>query len=1268
MKLHEVTRCSAMVSVVLAAAAFAVLGDVTYTGADADDPLDLSLASNWSAAPTASDLATINMSGASGTAFTLSGALTVKGLSFTSVTAAISLAGPGTLTLGEGGITFNAGKSFTLTAPVTTTAAQTWDFKTTAGTFTCGAKISGTADLVWKAFAIMISEPPDYGGKITASTANKWNSYIQITKKGRIAASVVFTGQFYQDFSGTWSPSDLVDNGFLNLSGWNHPFFNNQDNTVFNIGTGEKVYNTGDGAYFIKGTVNQTGGEMTLSCVTAIGREFNANRNPNAMEYNMSDGLFQSATTRTESVSLLLGVRNTSGKASIKFNQSGGTVKFKTAVYVGGMGGTSTSICEYNKIGGTLVPARPNAEENNHYESVAKKGLVFAANNLNVASGQTDYNQTSVGVFSQSGGETDALRVRWGDTGAKESYFGVACTNVLEGFGIFDLSGGLFMIDKDGFCVSTNTWNKDLTGAAVTNPNSAYRIRLRGGTLQPKAALVNKMQWEVEPSDDPNGFTLDTNGKNVDLLAPVWGAGKFRKTGAGVLTVADMSRFTGELAVDAGRVELLGSYSDEWSGGAIILSGDGAAAGLDDPTNNAPVASWTTDDGLRTAVEIPAATDYVQPALPKLAVDAFNGHAGVKFASSGLMFSKELNPIAQQTNWSVAVVFKDTAGGNLNDENTYNWCYGRTLLGNTVDGTWIDNEYALAYASTSGELSHALVFGVGYNLGGSNKAYVRQCAPKGNLNDGKVHVAICSMSDNRTTLNVDGMVTNVVTEAFAGNIPRRNACLYIGLGNNRKEKEGSLNYSAFAGTMAEIRFYTNRVLTVAEQNGLARALRAKYSGDNVVTMAHDFPAGAAGSLVSAEPAAPALPSGANVWCADDLSAADGAAVSTWTSDTGLAADSTTGGGLAAPTLVKNALNGHAVLRFSAADKTALGVAAASSPVAGRSAFAAAVVFRTTTDSADENVARGGQGLVSAVAGSSANAADFSLSLQKEGSMRALYGGTSDVFCWTRKPCRLADGTPHVAIISADPDGGQLRLMTDGLVCRKTLSAGAARTSNNLLFGSLSAALNKYFTGDIAEVVVWPRALSEEEMTAATEHFAAAYAFRPLAKYPFGLEDTPARGLGATNIVVASGAVLRVPQSAAAPLTLGAGQTVSGDGVVEGTIRFGAGAELDVSRPLPAIDDVRLSGCTLRFPAPQATPYSIPNLSEVSGAIVVDVSAWKGIREMPAKVRLLEIPPAVVAPGATFTQTGLKSSSRVVYDADSGELLLCTMRGIRITLK
>ena len=36
----------------------------------------------------------------------------------------------------------------------------------------------------------MIAEPPDYGGRIEVDSPNKWNSYFQINKKGRLAASM----------------------------------------------------------------------------------------------------------------------------------------------------------------------------------------------------------------------------------------------------------------------------------------------------------------------------------------------------------------------------------------------------------------------------------------------------------------------------------------------------------------------------------------------------------------------------------------------------------------------------------------------------------------------------------------------------------------------------------------------------------------------------------------------------------------------------------------------------------------------------------------------------------------------------------------------------------------------------------------------------------------------------------------------------------------------------------------------------------------------
>ena len=45
-----------------------------------------------------------------------------------------------------------------------------------------------------------------------------------------------------------------------------------------------------------------------------------------------------------------------------------------------------------------------------------------------------------------------------------------------------------------------------------------------------------------------------------------------------------------------------------------------------------------------------------------------------------------------------------------------------------------------------------------------------------------------------------------------------------------------------------------------------------------------------------------------------------------------------------------------------------------------------------------------------------------------------------------------------------------------------------------------------------------------------------------------------------------------------------------------------------------------------------------------------------------------LPSAAIAPGTTFTQTGLKATSSVVYDADVGELVLFSVTGTTIIFR
>ena len=1259
--------------VLLGIGTLATQADVTYTGADPSAPLDLSLVTNWSVAPTADDEATVPMSLAPGTAFVLSGDLSVKGLSFTSVSAAFSLAGPGRLTLGASGITSSAGKSFTLTAPVTTTAAQSWNFQTSAGIFTCGTKISGTADLAWTAYSITVSEPPEYGGKLTVTSKNAWDSYFKITKKGKIAETAVLNGHFYPTFGGAYSPRELVGDGRLILGGWNHPYFNE---AVLNIGDGEQLSHGGDYADFIKGSANQSGGDVILSGRIMLGRPFWGGKSSDTFTYSLSGGQFQSVTTRTETTSLILGYRNNSGKAAIKFNQTGGTLKMRNGVYVGGIGGTATTIGEYDLCGGLFVPVRPTSEEANGYCAIDRHGLIFASKEKTGTSGTSDPMEatTAAGVFTQRGGTSDITRVRWGY--AHDSYDADTFASNCEGFGIFSLLGGVCKLGTDGFCVHAATWNQDAAGETVMPHDSTYRIRLNGGTLQPKGPLVNKLQWEIEPSADPKGFTLDATNGDIDLIAPVWGAGDWHKSGSGLLRMADASRFTGSLTIDEGEAEVRANYADVWEEAAdLVFKADDVVVAMGtDAANGVAVESWPATQGEVVAGPVQGykvgTREYVPPqGKTTLALNAFGTHAGLKFKASGFEVPANRNPVSDSQKWTAVVVFKDSVGGYSDAERTsYDWAFGRLIMGNVMSGEWQNNEWAIGYPNKSGDLSNVIIAGMGWLY----QNYTHATAPRGGVNDGKAHVAICAQDDTWYSVNVDGgFVSNrvVTLHANAKTSKRLSKPLYIGFAQ-MLESGGVYDGCGFQGTIAEIRFYRNRVLSEQEQNGLARALRAKYGVDQLTQtreLAHANGGGAEGGLGSTA-SVPALPSGANVWSADALGLEDGAAVETWTSDTAIAATQATGNGTAAPTLVKKGLNGKAVVRFDADNRTVLGVAAAKSPISGRTAVTAAVVFRTTTDGTGENQARYGRGLVSTVNGTSA-AEDFAISLEKEGSIYGLYGSASgSAATWTRKPCRLADGTPHIVILSGDQEADTLVQMTDGLACRKTTLTTAAARANAVLYfgGSATGATDaKCFTGDIAEIVVWDRALTETEMTAATENLAAKYKIRSLAKMPFAEEQIDTCGLSATNITVAAGATLRLPISKSAPFTL-TDAKLSGEGRVLGSVRFAAGSTADLSA-LPAIEDLQLAdGSALKLDA-RVLAAPVVGISSITGHVTIDLTAVAEALPKKSRWPIIAIDEAAVE-GATFEVVGAGRSVSVEYSEQLGALAVCRQLGCTLIFR
>ena len=166
---------------------------------------------------------------------------------------------------------------------------------------------------------------------------------------------------------------------------------------------------------------------------------------------------------------------------------------------------------------------------------------------------------------------------------------------------------------------------------------------------------------------------------------------------------------------------------------------------------------------------------------------------------------------------------------------------------------------------------------------------------------------------------------------------------------------------------------------------------------------------------------------------------------------------------------------------------------------------------------------------------------------------------------------------------------------------------------------------------------------------------------------FALSDLEARGISATNYTVSAGATLRMPLSATAPFTVGAGVTLRGEGAFEGSYRFCDGGVVDFDT-LPAdIEDVQIAdgARVVVGDGMLSAPVDGSNISSISGNVVFDVSGVLDRLPMRSRLPILAISPDAIAPGATFSVSGGTWDMSVQYDAGKGCLVLCRQMGVSI---
>ena len=1223
----------------------------TFTGAAS---LDLADGANWDGGTVPGDdaVAVVDFAKLGGaTAVTNSADLALAGLVLTNLPPTATLWGTNaqtaamtTLTLGASGLRTHrlpgATSNLTVNAHLAVAAEQAWSCADEHELVFNGT-ITGTALLtITNDHYLTHNVPPNYGGKMRyAARAPDAYNCVKLAQKGTWAQDVeVVGGRLEIGFTDTadWGeifPGRTVRQNaacLLTLPGAPRIAFNDGD-----------AYVSPDSSYWFvvdTGAFTQNGGAVTSQVQVGYANY--------ASLYEMKGGFL-----RTKN--LVVGHETrTAWATNQEFRLTGGTVEADAVNLVWRANGHPGSHADMTIQGGTLTVADSSSS-----------GLVLGRSRRESYMGADA--ASPAGAFRQTGGTVKTPQVALGASGGDSASRLAPLTNAWASVA---LDGGLLDVGARGFNLNAARWNVAADGSAAGN--ARYRVSLKSGTLAAYAPFASELDFVIPSNAVP--LTVDTREHDVTFTAPLWGSGAVEKTGTGTLTVVDGTRHRGRIDVKAGALKLVGAVSaDDTADGTAcwLWRADDAVQNLAD---GAEIETWPDTTGARAAVYDGISKNGVAVTKPTVERNAFNGHAGVAFNRSALKVAAEMNPLAGATNWTVCVVLKTSEKGLGNGGA---WYLARGVLGREEAG--VVNDWGLVFDGNG----H---FGAGLGVKGKTDSCLS--AQRIDAADGVPHVVFYSLgADGTRTLVVDGEVRrDTVALDATTKSPRNRADIYFGVQNIG---DNGPKHFAFVGTIAEIRFYPDKALTPGERAGLGATLAAKYgaSGDVVGTGGDEALKGELAQTATEAPV-PA-DDGAAAWDAASLAALDdGAAVESWPSlDGARVADLATGrlrmtgqadlatavnGGIQAPRLVKDALNGHPVVRF--AGSAALGVPAADSPVSGQTAWTAAMVFRTgdTDHPGTSRQFYRGRALFGAEL-PGVDRADWGVTFWNEqGRVLAGYGGQNAGNAdhnFAGRAWDLNDGEPHILIATFDTDAGIVNVQVDGVGVpqrQQACSPATPREAMRVLIGSMNG--DAFFQGDIAAFRLYGRVLSDAEKDALLAGWTDRFAVPPAPRSAHAAFASGRLGLGATNIAVAAGAALVLPVAETAPFTLKDGQRLTVAGAVKGTLGVGAGGVLDLAAAQPtALDGLWLrDGGTVRASLGQAAPVALGTFRAEGRPVIelVDVPA-----KMPATFTLFAYTgDATLAEGLEWSLKGASPASRVVVE--DGRVTVRTAIGTTVILR
>ncbi len=478
----------------------------------------------------------------------------------------------------------------------------------------------------------------------------------------------------------------------------------------------------------------------------------------------------------------------------------------------------------------------------------------------------------------------------------------------------------------------------------------------------------------------------------------------------------------------------------------LALKADGIS-----PANLFPAVRWVADaltvgDGAAVSAwsDGVAGKNAAQSSpgnQPIFHTNVLNGHGVIRFSGASsqyLTVTAADSPISGASDFTLVTVMKSSTPGLSSSSFFQN----TGVLGCEQPGSVAD--WALCLNGNQ--------LGAGLGAGASGcSADVSLYG--GNVTDGKPHVVAYERSAGTIRIYVDGAIVAVQNSLCTGT--RGGYDFQIGAMTT-----GS---GYFTGDIAEIQLY-NRALSISEMATVTTTLAGAYG---------------MGGVAGAPQAR---------WVADSLSGSDGSFISAWTDSlSGRTATQANAGNR--PRLYSNIVNGHKIVRFAAVSSQYLTVAVTNSPFSAAGSFTAIVVLKTSTLGNSSSLFYQNTGLLGAE--QSGVVADWAMCINNSqlgaglgaggsacGPDLSLYGGN------------VTDGVPHIAMWVRS--GDTMTLYVDGvMVASQSGLCSAARGNYPFQIGAMAPGLN-YFTGDIAEIQLYDRALNSSEISSANETLAATY--------------------------------------------------------------------------------------------------------------------------------------------------------------------------------